>query len=562
MQNSPLAASLLLTLLCLNARAYAKPVRQQAEAPLAPPRLVLVLSIDQMRFDYLDRFGKLFTGGFRTLLRSAAVFTSARYRHANCATGPGHAVILSGHHGSQSGMIANYWYNQFLHRAVNLIEDPVHEPVGGKGRSASPANFLGYTLGDVLKHRSPGSKVVGVSLKDRSAILLGGRRADAAYWYESAEGRFITSSFYLRQAPEWLERWNAQRYPDRFAGQSWSRLYPDERIYRQYAGKDAADGEGDQKDIVFPHLIRGTPPHEEFYENFRRTPMADEMTMLFALTALTEHGLGTDESPDILALSFSATDSIGHAYGEGSHEMMDQLLRLDQTLDKLLREIDRRVGLDKTVVVLTADHGSQPLIESLQARGQQARRVSAKTLDDLFNQALARRFPGAQGLLPYWYPPNFYLDEDVIRRLSLRTEEVAATVAQVLRESELTASVYTKADFLKAAPLGDPYFDLFRNSFFEPRSGHVVALLKPDVYLGARTGGATHGTPYEHDRHVPLLFFGAGIKPGRHDEPCGPEDIAPTLARLLGFDYPREFDARLLSEILPAAALAIPAADK
>ena len=157
---------------------------------------------------------------------------------------------------------------------------------------------------------------------------------------------------------------------------------------------------------------------------------------------------------------------------------------------------------------------------------------------------------------------SFYLDEDVIRRLSLRTEEVAATVAQVLRESELTASVYTKADFLKAAPLGDPYFDLFRNSFFEPRSGHVVALLKPDVYLGARTGGATHGTPYEHDRHVPLLFFGAGIKPGRHDEPCGPEDIAPTLARLLGFDYPREFDARLLSEILPAAALAIPAADK
>ena len=231
----------------------------------------------------------------------------------------------------------------------------------------------------------------------------------------------------------------------------------------------------------------------------------------------------------------------------GDHRGLE-LGRMDGAADPRL---DHRVGRERTVVVLTADHGSQPLVESLQARGQDARRVPSKFLEAKFTQAFARRFPGAQGLLPYWSPPNFYLDEAVIRRLSLRTEEVAATVAEVLRESGLAASVYTKADFLKSVPLGDPYFELFRNSFFEPRSGHVVALLKPSVFLGARTGGASHGTPYEHDRHVPLLFFGAGIKPGRHDEPCGPEDIAPTLARLLGFDYPRESDARLLSEILP-----------
>lgn len=545
---NPVAASLLSAMLWIPARL---PAHAAEPTPEAPPRLVLALSIDQMRYDYLERFAKLFTGGFRTLLRSGAMFTQARYRHASCATGPGHAVMLSGRHGSHSGMIANYWYSQSLHRAVNLVEDPVHEPVGGQGRAASPANFLGFTLGDMMKKRAPGAKVVGVSLKDRAAVLMAGHRADAAYWYESAEGRFITSSFYLRQAPAWLERWNAQHYVDRFAGQSWTRLRNDERLYQQYAGKDAASGEWDLQDIVFPHAIVGTPRQKEFYENFRRTPMADEMTMLFALTALSEHELGGDPTPDLLAISFSATDSIGHAYGEGSHEMMDQLLRLDQTLDTLFRELDRRVGLDRTLVVLTADHGSQPLVETLQARGQQARRVSHRAMEELFKSALTRRFPGAQGLLPYWSPPNFYLDEEAIRRKGLQMEEVAATVAQVLRESGLTAAVYTKADFMKSAPPADPYFELFRNSFFEPRSGHVIALMKPYIQIDDRVGGATHGTPYDYDRHVPLVFLGPGIKPGRYDQPCGPEDIAPTLARLLGFDYPLEADARLLSEILP-----------
>jgi hypothetical protein len=547
-----LSGALILTLLSLGGRAAAQ-APADAAGTRAAPRLVLFLSIDQMRYDYVERFAGVFTGGFHTLLTQGALFTNARYRHANCATGPGHAVMLSGRHGSHSGMIANYWYDPYLHRAVNLVEDPVHVPVGGQGRGASPANFLGFTVGDLLKERLPGARVVGVSLKDRSAILLGGRRADAAYWYESAEGRFITSSYYASAAPAWLTRWNAQHYVDRFAGQSWNRLYPDARLYEKYAGQDAGAGEWDGRDILFPHAIHSAPPQQDFYDNFRRTPMADEMTMQFALAAMAAHELGSDETPDILAISFSATDSIGHAYGEGSHEMMDQLLRLDRTLDKLLREIDRRVGLSRTVVVLTADHGSQPLVESLQAQGQSARRLPRKTLDEQFARAFAARFPGVQGLLAYWYPPNFYLDEEVIRSNHLSLDAVTATVAAVLRDSGLTAAVYTQADFSRAAPPGDPYFELFRNSFFAPRSGHVIALMKPYVYLDDQVGGTGHGTPYEYDRHVPLFFLGGGIKPGRYDQPCGPEDIAPTLGRLLGIDYPREPDARLLTEILPPA---------
>ncbi len=549
----------LLAMVCLPSSLLGQAPIQDDAGPTAPPRLVVVISIDQMRYDYLERFGKLFTGGFATLLRSGALFTSARYRHANCSTGPGHAVMLSGLHGSHSGIIANAWYDQHLHRAVNVIEDPVQTPLGGKGRSASPANFLGYTLGDMLKQRSPDAKVVGVSLKDRAAILMAGRRADAAYWFESAEGNFITSSFYMRAAPPWLVRWNGQRYPDRFAGRSWTRLLSDDRLYTQYAGKDAGEGEWDRKDILFPHALRGQPPQKEFYDSFRRTPMADEMLLQFALSAMTAHELGADATPDLLAISFSATDSVGHAFGADSQEMMDQLLRLDRTLEQLLRELDHRVGRERTVVVLTADHGSQPLVESLQARGQDARRVPSKFLEAKFTQAFARRFPGASGLLANFSLPNFYLNEDEIRRQKLSLQDVTDTVVQVLRESGLVAAVYTKADFLKSAPPSDPYFELFRNSFFEPRSGHVMALLKPYIYLDDHVGGTGHGTPYEHDRHVPLFFLGAGIKPGRYDKPCGPEDIAPTLGRLLGFDYPREYDARLLTEILPPAALAIPA---
>lgn len=541
------------------AEAPAKPKSEtDAISAMARPRLLLVVAVDQMRYDYLERFSKLFTGGFRTLLRSAAVFTNARYRHANCETGPGHAVILSGRHGSHSGMIANSWYDPVLRKVVNLVEDPTQSAVGGQGRGASPASFLGFTLGDVLKQKSPKSKVIGVSLKDRAAILMAGRRADAAYWYEITEGRFVTSTYYMRTPPPWLERWNAQRYVDKFAGASWNRLLPDVRVYDRYAGKDAVEGEWDRKDIIFPHQIRGKPPQREFYDDFRRTPMADEMTLSVAMEAMTAHELGTDEDPDILALGFSATDVIGHTYGADSHEMMDQILRLDLTLKRLLDEVDRRVGLQHTLVVLTADHGSQPLVEVLQARGTVARRVHPKYLDAMFAAALERRFPGAKGLIAYFDPPNFFLNEDNVRKQHLPLEEVAATVAQTLRTSGFVDAVYTKADFLRSAPANDPYFDLFRNSFFEPRSGHVVALMKPFVYVDDRPGGTGHGTPYEYDRHVPIFFLGSGIKAGRYTEASGPEDIAPTLGRLLGFDYPREYDARLLVEILSAQAVATP----
>ena len=370
--------------------------RQQ---PPVGPKLVLMLSIDQMRVDYLTRFEPLYKGGLRRLIDRGAVFSNAKYRHAPTETGPGHSVLLSGRHPSHSGIVANEWWDPYLQKPINVVDDPLHLSLGGEGRGASPVNALGFTVGDVLKLKNANSRVVGVSLKDRSAILMAGRRADAAYRYEVAGGNFVTSTYYMRDAPAWLVGWNRLRLPDQYAGKRWARLLPDAEVYQKYAGADAVEGEWDRKDTVFPHAIRGNPPERLYYDDLRRTPFADEVTLSAALGAIKAHQLGEDEHTDILAIGFSATDVIGHTYGPESQEIMDQLLRLDSVLAKLFQAIDKSVGLANTLVVLSADHGALPLVENLRSRGIEARRASPDTLENAVQEALDRRFPGVHGLI-------------------------------------------------------------------------------------------------------------------------------------------------------------------
>ena len=523
------------------------------EQSVEKPKLILVLSIDQMRFDYLTRFNDLYTGGFRTLLDQGAVFSEAHYHHAMTETGPGHSVILSGRYPRHSGIVANAWYDSFLKRTINVVEDPVHSPLGGEGRGASPVHFIGFTLGDVLKQQSPESRVVAVSLKDRSAILMAGPRGDAAYWYETSGGNFITSTYYMSEAPAWLEKWNSQRLPDQYAGKRWERLLEDEKLYEKYAGPDAIEGEWDRKDIVFPHSIRGAPPEREFYDDLRRTPFVDEMTLSVSLEAMKAHQLGEDDSTDILAIGFSATDIVGHTYGAESQEVMDQLLRLDLILEDLFEEVEARVGLDHTLVVLTSDHGVLPLVETLQAKGIEARRAHPQVLEAAVEQALEKKYPGVENLIAD-SSRDIYLDEEVMQRYQLKRQEVETTIIDALLSTGLVEAVYTHSQLLSDKPSNDPYIELFRNSFFQPRSPHLAVLIKKYLYLDPRPGGTGHGTPYDYDRHVPIIFMGPAIEPGVYSDPCGPQDIAPTLARLLGLDFPREKDSRLLLEMIQSAS--------
>jgi predicted AlkP superfamily pyrophosphatase or phosphodiesterase len=521
-----------------------------AVAPPVRPRLVLVLSIDQMRYDYLARLGPLFKGGLKTLLGEGAVFANARYRHACTETGPGHSVILSGRSPSHSGIVANTWYDAVSRTSVNVVDDPVQVPLGGEGRSASPANFIGFTLGDVLKKVSPASRVVGVSLKDRAAILMAGRRADAAYWYETRGGRFITSSYYMKEAPPWLEAWNAKHLADSYAGLGWTRLLPDVALYEKYAGPDDVDGEADRKDTVFPHVPHAAPPSREYYDDLRRTPAADEMLLDAALAAMDAHELGRRDATDLVAVGFSGTDVIGHAYGPDSQELMDQILRLDVLLGRLFQEVDRRVGAGRTLVVLTADHGVMPLVEVLKRRGIDARRATPAELKGPVDEALSRRFPGAEGVLAYYDAPHFYLDPEAMARQHIAREDVETTIAEALKSTGLVEAVYTRRQMLGEAPAEGAAVELFRSAFFEPRSPQILVETRPYVYLDDYPGGTGHGTPHDYDRHVPIVFRGIGVKPGTYEGECGPEDIAVTLGRLIGVDYPMQDARRVLSEML------------
>ncbi len=526
--------------------------RCSATPSSTPLRLAVLVSVDQMRADYLQRFRPLFTGGLRRLLEQGAVFTNARYRHACTETGPGHSVLLSGRSPRSSGIVGNSWYDRTLRRRVNVVEDDTVRILGGRGRPASPAHFLGFTVGDLLKARSPASRVVGVSLKDRAAILMAGPRADAAYWYE-AGGRFVTSSYYLREAPPWLERWNARRAADAYAGRPWERLLDDPALYRRYAGEDAVPGEWDGKDTVFPHRIRGTPPAAAFYDDLRRTPFADTLLFDFALAAMDGHGLGEHDATDLLAVSFSACDVIGHTYGPDSQEIMDELLRLDRTLGRFLDAVERRAGKGGAIVVLTADHGVMPLVEVLRSRGLPARRATSEDLQGPVTKALAARFPRASGLFADPDPLEYVFDREAIARQGLVQAEVERTVRQAMLGTGLVDAVYGAAELIGPSPAGDPFFTLHQRAFFAPRSGDLVARLKQYVYFGSETGGTGHGSPYDYDRHVPIVFLGPGIAPGPRDAPCGPEDIAWTLARLLGLDYPQQDAETDLLPMLKAA---------
>lgn len=520
-----------------------------AKPPNAAPRLILVLAVDQCRYDYLTRFAPLFEGGFRWLLKNGAVFSNANYGLASNETGPGHSVLLTGRHGSHSGIVANEWYDSFLKTYVNVVDDPTHQAVGSNGRSASPTNLIGYTVGDYLKKQSTNSHVVTVSLKDRAAVLLGGHRADAAYWYDTKTGNFGSSTYYMDHLPAWLNKFNSLRFADRYAGKSWERLKSDVSLYEKYAGPDAIEGEWDRKDIVFPHVLRGTPPSDEYYGEFRRVPFADEMTLQVALEALKAHDLGTDDAPDVFGISFSATDVIGHTYGPDSQELMDQILRLDQYLQKLFDAIDKHVGLANTIVILSADHGVMPLVEVLQSCGINAKRVNPSVLEQPVIDALKTQFSNADGLYEF-SQPSFYLKKEEIKKRGLKQKDVEDVIVKALRGSDLVEAVYTQEDLIGEGHSNDPYFTLVQNSFFAPRSPDITVVLKKYIYMDTYVGGTGHGTVYDYDRHIPLVFAGPGIKAGTYDQSCGPEDIAPTLATLLKLTMPKEDDARVLSEAL------------
>ncbi len=510
-----------------------------------PPRLAVVIVVDQLRSDYLTRFSELYEGGFKTLLGNGAHFTNSAYRHASTHTAAGHASVSTGLHPASHGMIGNSWYDATRDAVVNCIADDQYAAVGGPGRRASPRPLLADTLGDLLKRKHGGSKVYAFSFKDRSALLLAGRGADGAFWYSDQCGCFVTSSYYKNGLPEWLAVLNASQPAAAYAGKVWERLLEDQSLYEKLAREDAFPTEADGKTVTFPHAL----PQEDIESQIRPTPFADALTLQAALAALDSGELGTDGEPDLLAVGFSGTDHIGHRYGPYSQEAMDQNLRLDRLLADLLAAIDRRVGIEKTVVALTADHGALPLVEELQRRGAAARRVDPDEFWQRARDALKQRFPDAPDLVAnasgnrlYWRLPAF-------RNGAVKRAEAEEFLAERLRRHPLVAGVYTASELANASGRAPEMTRLFANAYFKRRSPHVIVRFNEFVHVGGARGTG-HGSAYPYDREVPVLLYGAGIRRGNYARQAGPEDIAPTLAKMLRLKMAKEPDTRILSEAL------------
>ncbi|HTY57942.1 MAG TPA: alkaline phosphatase family protein, partial [Bacteroidota bacterium] len=349
------------------------------------PKLVIVIVVDQMRADYLVRFNDLFgNGGFNLFLNGGAYFTNCAYDYASTFTGPGHATILSGIPVRSSGIIGNEWFDRQKGRSVYCVEDSACESVGiSPGLAAgrmSPRRFKGTTLGDQLMAHSPSSRVIGIAIKDRGAILLAGERPTGAFWFDPGSGSWITSSFYGRTLPAWAEQFNAAGIPARFLGRRWTRLLPDSCYSR--SSIDDAPGEGTlpgEDRPVFPHQVKdletmppGGPPAggmSRRFDGLLPTPFGDELTVRFAEAAIEGERLGGRGVTDLLAVSFSAPDYCGHIFGPDSQEVEDILVRLDRSLAEFFGYVDRRIGLQNVMVVLTADHGVCPLPELREHRG-------------------------------------------------------------------------------------------------------------------------------------------------------------------------------------------------
>lgn len=525
-------------------------------APHAPPRLAVVISIDQGRADYLERFAPHFgAGGFRRLLAEGAHYTRCFYQHANTSTAVGHATISTGAYPSVHGIIANEWLDRPDGEPRAAVDDPAYPIIGDtdphSGRS--PRRLLATTLGEQLKqHYGDDARVCSVANKDRSAILMGGKRCDGAYWL--ADERFVSSRYYFPggELPAWVKAFNRAHPVEAFFGRTWDRLLPAE-VYDRVQGPDDAEGESDGLGLgrTFPRVINGGREtlSPMFDGAFARSPFALEIIGDFVRELVQHENLGADTIPDLLCIGFSQIDAIGHDYGPDSHEVMDSFLRLDRILAQLLAYLDERVGAGAYVVVLSADHGVAPLPERLRATRPEldSVRVDLREVDRLVNAALVDAFgPDPEGRR--WCVRDgagYRLHRVALQGRGISADEASAVIKAALRKHPRIEAAFTATELAEAPATGDGLATRFRHAHHPARSQDVVFALKP-YCIGRLKAGSTHGGPHAYDRHVPLVWFGPGVPPGRHTEPVSVNDLAPTLAGLLGIKPPPEAAGRRL----------------
>ncbi len=508
-----------------------------APRPPAParPKLVVVITVDQLRPDYLDRWKSQLTGGLFQLVTEGAVFADGYQDHAVTETAPGHSTILSGLWPAHTGIIRN----------SEGVQDSAAALLDVAGPGASPRRFRGTTLFDWLKAADPTARALSVSRKDRGAILPIGRAKEQVYWYQS--GVFTTSRYYADSLPPWVRIFNARRLPFRAANTTWTLLLPDSA----YKEDDNEPWENGGRDVLFPHRM----PADSVSATgaIVNTPILDSLTLLFALDGLDALRLGR-RGTDILAVSLSSTDAVGHAFGPDSREIHDQVLRLDRYLAWFLKRVTDRIGRDNVVVVLTADHGVTSFPERTRAKtGAPAYRVSVDSIVTAVNRDLDH-LAGA-GASRQWLSFEtgmlFLQDNGRFAATGVKTDSILDAVATRMRAVAGVGRVDRVADLPRADTVSDPVARRWIHQLPPDASVVLVATPQPgSVWAIENLPIAMHGQPSDDDAHVPIIFWGRGVKRGVYRGRANSVDIAPTLGRLLGVTPLSLIDGRALTDAL------------
>ena len=527
------------------------PSKQQAAAIAKKPKLVVGIVVDQMRWDYLYHFQDRYQpqGGFRRMLTQGFSNENTFIPYKPTVTACGHATVFTGSVPAIHGITGNAWWDYEKNKNMYCTEDKSVTTVGAANAAGemSPRNMLTTTICDELKLSTNfRSKVIGIAIKDRGGILPAGHSADAAYWYDSRTGNWITSSYYMKELPAWVQQFNAKKWPDAYYAKGWSTLYPIEtyvqstRDENDYEGKPfGADAKG------FPYDLKKFIGKN--YGTIASTPHGNTMTRMISQEAVLQEQLGKDSITDFLTVSFSSPDYIGHSFGPNSIEVEDNYLRLDQDLGAFLDFLDQQVGKNEYLVFLTADHGVAHVPGFLNQH-----KIPAGTLDDGklladLNQQLKAKY-GLEKLALSTYNYQISLDRDKIDSADLDMEDILDDVVKMVLKVRGVDRAFAM-DELMEQPMSAMVKERLANGYHPRRGGDVQMILKPAWIDGGETG-TTHGLWNPYDSHIPLLWYGWGIRPGRSTEEVYMTDIAATVAALLRIQMPNGCVGKPIKAIL------------
>lgn len=555
MQSQNTLGSLLALLICFSIFTVSAQKNRKNEIRTeirTSPKLVVGIVVDQMRYDYLTRFYKHYgEEGFKRFINEGYNCKNNHFNYAPTSTAPGHASVYTGASPSAHGIIGNDWYDKESGQSVYCASDDAYSSVGTTGDAGkmSPHRMVTTTVTDELRlHTQMQGKTIAISLKDRGAVLPGGHTANAAYWFHGAdEGNWITSSYYMQTLPKWVSDFNGANKLEQYK-KPWTPL-KDINTYVE-SGVDNNTYEGlinGEAVPIFPHDLPKYWDTNGKYDILRSTPFGNSMTTDFAIEALEKELLGKDDVTDFLAISFSSTDYVGHKYGVNSKEVQDTYLRLDLDLERLFEALDEQVGKDEYTVFLTADHGAVDVPAYLKDQKIPADYFEYEAIKPQFEEFLSYTF-GTTDVIRNFSNYQFFLNHKIIKNLDLDLVDAEELIANELLGYKHIDRVYT-ADQMRNNQYtsGIPY--ILQNGYNQRRSGDVFIVLRPDVISYSRTG-STHGSPQIYDTHVPLLFYGKGIKKGSTVERTEIPDIAPTISALLGIAFPSGTTGKPIAEVL------------